>query len=173
MRSYLFIFIGSFFTLLSCGKNDTNEVFEYVQRVDFTIDAGLNTIDTYFFPFDPLTSPLMGKLEEFKLTFTDIAEVQPKSAEISSIFGDENLEFIRRISVRVHESNDVLNATEIFYSDPTPLKKSNTIRPFPNISEVKDIMINDFYGIELRLDFRYVIPKSIEMKLEYKMRVTR
>jgi hypothetical protein len=159
--------------LLGCRKDQRVEVFELPQVIDFTIDPGLNTFDTYFFPFSPIPSSFQSRLEDFNLEANEIISVEPKSGSLSSIFGDENLEFIERISLRLFKVQEPTFNREIFYFDPVPFKKATTLRPFPGLSNVKEIVENTFYGIELRLDFRFVPQRSIDMRFEFSLSARR
>lgn len=159
------ILVASFFT--GCQKDQRTEVFEIVGVMDFTIDAGLNTFDTHFYTLSPVVSDFPARLEDFNLEADDIISVEPKSAELAAIFRDENLEFIERISLRIFKIDEPQFNREIFYFDPVPFQKRTVLRPFPGLSNVKEIVENQFYGIELRLDFRIVPQRSIDMRLEF------
>ena len=73
----------------------------------------------------------------------------------------------------MHVPGRPLEGTEIFNMDFIPLQNRNVIRPNPNLGNVKDIMDKSFYGLEIRLDFRFVIQEEIDMKLEFNMSATR
>ncbi len=168
MTIRLFSLIMILASLLSgCQKDQRTEVFEVPAIMDFTIDAGLNTFDTHFYVLSPYISAFPARLEDFNLEPEDIISVEPKSAELGSVFRDENLEFIERISIRIFRIDDPQFNREIFYFDPVPFQKKTVLRPFPGLSNVKEIVENQFFGIELRLDFRLVPQRSIDMRLEF------
>ena len=166
LHTFLLVIAAS--TLVAgCQKDQRTEVFEVPGVMDFTIDAGLNTFDTHFYILSPYISAFPSRLEDFDLKPEDIISVEPKSAELASVFRDENLDFIERISLRLFKLDDPQFNREIFYFDPVPFQKKTVLRPFPGLSNVKEIVENQFFGIELRLDYRLVPQRSIDMRLEF------
>ena len=158
-------------TTVSCNKDNRTEFFELNHFVDFEIQAGLNTFDTHFFVVSPFESIYDDKLAASGVSPDEVIAIEAKDAILSSTFGDINLEFIHRISVYIFDPFDPSDKIEFFYLDPTPFRNSTSWRLFPGIADISDWIERDYFGIEVRLEFREITPSAIPMRLEFDLRV--
>ena len=158
-------------TVVSCQKDKRTELFELNHFLDFEIAPGLNTFDTHFFIISNIPSLYDEKLAASGRTKDDVVAIEAKDAFLSSTFGDINLEFIHRISVIIFDPFDPSNRIEFLYLDPTPFKNASTWRLFPGIADITEWMEEDYFGVEIRLNFREVSPSLIPMRLEFDLRV--
>ena len=138
--------------------------------VDFEIQPGLNTFDTHFFVVSPFTSQYDSKILSLGLTDEDVIAIEAKDAFLSSTFGDINLEFIHRISVYIFDPFNPSDKIEFLYLDPTPFRDESSWRLFPGIADISEWIERDFFGIEIRLNFRENSPTFIPMRLEFDLR---
>jgi len=155
--------------LVSCGKQPT-ELFEVNHFVDFDIAPGLNTFDTHFFVISPLPSVYKVKRDASGFTEDQIESVQAKTAILSSTFGDINLEFIHRISIHIFDPFNPSDKIEFFYLDPTPFRNETAWRLLPGIADISEWVERDYFGIEIRLEFRQISPSFIPMRLDFDLR---
>lgn len=153
--------------LTGCNNDKRAEVFTLSHVQDFTVQAGLNTFETHFYVFPFVVSHFESQLDARDLTSEDIASVEPKFAELSTVFEDEDLDFIHQISVRLFDPYDPDFNREIFYLDPVPHNARKVIRPFPGLADVKALVAAPSMGIEVRLSFRRVTPRSYDMRLSF------
>ncbi len=169
----LLIFLTSVLILsLACRKKDKRvEIFELGNAVSFKIEAGLNTFDTHFYEFSPITHVYNQRLEDLGISSTDVVAVEPKFATLRAVFNDEDLDFIEQISIRIFRPEDRSINREIFYLDPVPLKRVTQLNPFPGLSNVKEMIEKGLYGMEIRLNLRFVPQRSIDMRFEYELSV--
>ncbi len=159
---------------LSCNKDDREVLFELnfpPPPITFNILPGLGTFDTHVYTQSPIPTKFASKLANSGHSIEDVGIIQAKEAELSSIFGDVNLDFIHRVSVFVFDPFNPADKVEFFYLDPVPFRDQTTIRLFPGITDVKEWMQEEFVGIEVRLDFREISPSFVEMELEMDLRV--
>lgn len=156
---------------VGCKRDNRTELFELNHFVDFTIQPGLNTFDTHFFVVGPFTSQLKPKLIASGYSLDDIVAIEAKDAYLSSTFGDINLEFIHQISIYIFDPFNPSDKIEFFYLDPTPFRSANSWRLFPGIADIRPWMEREFFGVEVRLNFRQVSPSLIPMRFEFDMRV--
>ncbi len=164
---YLFLVL----VIVSCNKDKRTEFFELNHFVDFDIQPGLNTFDTHFFVVSPLTSIYHDKLAAAGRMHEEVVAIEAKDAVLSSTFGDVNLEFIHRISVHIFDPYNPSDKIEFFYLDPTPFKNSTNWRLFPGIADISEWVDRDYFGIEVRLNFRENSPSFTPMRLEFDIRV--
>lgn len=156
--------------VMSCNKDKRPELFELNQSVDFDIQPGLNTFDTHFFVITPLASTYNARLAASGRTRSDVKSIESKDAYLSSIFNDANLRFIRTISVYIFDPFNPSDKIEFFYLEPIPNKNTTSIRLFPGIADISHWVDQDFFGIEVRLNFREVTPSFTQMRLDFDIR---
>jgi len=157
--------------LFSCNKDNRQELFELNHQVDFTIQPGLNTIDTHIYDISPLKSLLNDHLAATGRTIDEVGDIEAKSAILSSVFQDVNLEFIDMVSILIYDPYNPTDKIEFFYQDQIPYKNKTSIELFPGIADVSEWMKRDYFGVEIRLNYRQVTPSLTEMRLEFNLRV--
>lgn len=138
--------------------------------IDFDIPPGLNVFDTHIFSVDPIPTTFANQLAFIGKTPADVVAIEAKDAYLSGIFGDVNLKFIHRISVYIYDPFNPSDKIEFFYLDPTQFKNTTSWRLFPGITDISPWIERDFFGIEVRLDFRETSPSFIPMRLEFDIR---
>ncbi len=168
---YRWLCLFGLLIVMSCNKDKGTEFFELNHFLDFQIQPGLNTFDTHFFVVSPLESVYDTKLAASGKTPEDVVAIEAKDATLSSTFGDVDLEFIGRISIYIFDPFNPSNKIEFFYLDPTPPRNSTSWRLFPGIADISEWVDSDYFGIEVRLDFREISPSAIPMRLEFDLRV--
>lgn len=137
--------------------------------VDFNLQAGLNTLETHFYR-TALQSQYQAQLDASGRQDSDVISITPKYAELSTVFNDEDLDFIRQVFVRVYDLTDPNNISqEVFYLDPVPPNTRKTIRPFPGLNNVLDIASQPAFGIEVGISLWTVTPKTFDMRLEFEL----
>lgn len=157
-------------TFNSCREDQPKELFEMTHVVDFELHAGLNTLETHFYRMTGLQSQFQARLNDLGIPAADIVSVTPKFASLSTVFADEDIDFIRQVFVRVFDPSDPQNANiEVFYLDPVPPNTRKTIRPFPGLSNIKSIVTQPAYGIEIGISLWEITPKSFDMRLEFEL----
>lgn len=157
--------------LLSCHRDKREELFTLNDHVDFTIQPGLNTFDTHIYAISPKISMLNDRLDDAGISPDKVVAIEAKRAYLSSIFEDVNLDFIDKISVYIFDPYNTNNKIECFYLEPIPFKDKVGIQLFPGIADVSEWLENDYFGIEIRLDFRQVTPSLVQMRLDFDFRV--
>lgn len=164
----LTIWIGVAF--LSCHKDKREELFVISHTVDFNIQPGLNTFDTHIYDIGNIPSQLDQRLDDTGHTIDQVASIEPKRAYLSSIFEDVNLDFIHQVSILIYDIDNPVNRIEFCYLDPVPFKKKYGIELFPGIADVSDWLKNEYFGVEIRLNYREVTPSLIQMRFEFDFR---
>lgn len=166
---YIWVFLACCAAFLAgCRKDQHSELFEMRYTADFTLPAGLNTVEAHFFTFPGIPSRFDEQLAATGRPPTDIVSITPKYAELSIVFRDEDLKFIRQVFVRIYDPFDPSQRSfEIFYLDPVPNNTRTLIRPFPGLSDVREIATRQVFGIEVGLSLWNVTPRSFDMRLQF------
>jgi hypothetical protein len=157
--------------LVSCNKDNREELFVINHHVDFTIQPGLNTLDTHIYAVFPIESLLDERLDDAGRTIDEVVAIESKEAILSSVFQDVNLDFIDKVSVYIFDPFNPSDKIEFFYLDPIPYKNKTTIQLFPGIADIKEWYEKEFFGVEIRLNYRQVTPSLTNMRLQFDLRV--
>ncbi|HLF63759.1 MAG TPA: hypothetical protein VI603_08400 [Saprospiraceae bacterium] len=172
MHRYFLYCLASFLALVfsGCKTDQRTELFEMSYVVDFELQAGLNTLETHFYSTPGIQSQFQAQLDALGRPASDIVSVTPKYAELSTIFGDQDLDFMRQVFVRIYDLSDPLNVnSEIFYLDPVPPNTRKVIRPFPGLANVLSITSEPNFGVEIGISLWEVTPHSFDMRLEFEL----
>jgi hypothetical protein len=173
IRITVLIILVSGMMAMSCKKDDRVELFELnypPPPIEFDILPGLNTLDTHIYTFSPLPTEYLTRLAASGHTDEEVISIEPKDAALSSLFGDEDINFISRVSVYVYDPFNPDNKVEFLYLEPVPYKSKTVIRLFPGITDITAWMKEEYFGVEIRLNFRENSPSLTEMKLEFDLR---
>jgi hypothetical protein len=162
--------IALMLSLTGCKTDQRTELFEMSYLVDFELHAGLNTLETHFYRTSGIQSQFQAQLDATGRPAIDVVSITPKYAELSTVFRDEDLDFIRQVFVRIYDISDPQNiSSEIFYLDPVPPNTRKIIRPFPGLANVRDLASQPTFGIEVGISLWEVTPKSFDMRLEFEL----
>ena len=158
---------------MSCKKDDRVELFQLrypPPPIEFDILPGLNTFDTHIYTFSPLPTEYLTRLASSGYTDDEVISIEPKKAALSSLFGDEDINFINKVSVYVYDPFNPSDKVEFLYLEPVPYKSKTVIQLFPGITDITQWMKAEYFGVEIRLNFRENSPSLTEMKLEFDLR---
>ncbi len=159
---YLLLFIIPF--LWSGCRNDEPILFELEFREDFEITAGLNTIETHHFLLRNINTNLDSYLSSFGYQESDISLINPNNATLEVLFGNSDLDFVFEVSVRAYKENP-LDYQEIFYRENVPLNTSSVLQLLPTLVDVKKLMQEDVFNIDVAFLFRNAPPQFIDARL--------
>ena len=165
----LLVFFLLVFSFSSC-TDEAETLFEMDYRVDYNIAAGLNTFETHFFELFNIPTNATNLLQANNLTDGEIEAILPKSARLSSVFLSDDLDFIREISVRLI-NGDNQNQTEIFFRENIPLDTRDFVDLIPTLPNVKQLMLEDFHNLSIRMEFWEPTPTFVDVKLEFDFQV--
>lgn len=160
--------------LLSCKKDRRDELFRITfppPPLYFDIQPGLNTFDTHIYTLSPVPSGYAAKLLASGFTEEDVVSIEPRRAFLSSLFEDVNLDYIHRVSIYIFDPFNPTDKIEFLYLDPVPFRDKTGIQLFPGIADISEWIEREYFGIEVRLNYREVTPSLTQMKLEFDLRV--
>jgi hypothetical protein len=156
--------------LSGCRQDQRTELFAMPYFLDFELQAGLNTFETHFYRISNIPSVFEAQLATTGRDASEITSITPRTAALSTVFGDEDLDFIRQVFVRIFDPSDPNNInTEIFYLDPVPPNVRRTIHPFAGLADVREIATLPVFGVEVGISLWEVTPRSLDMRLEFSL----
>jgi hypothetical protein len=55
--------------------------------------------------------------------------------------------------------------------DPVPFRDKTVVQLFPGIADISEWVTQEYFGVEIRLDYRQTSPTFFEMDFEFDLRV--
>lgn len=166
-------FLLGMLIMVSCKKDRRQELFRITYPpppLYFDVLPGLNTLETHIFTLSPVPSGYATALQNSGFTEGDVKSLEPRSAYLSTVFEDINLDFIHRVSILIFDPFNPSDKIEFLYLDPVPFRDKTGIQLFPGIADISEWVKEDYFGLEIRLNFREVTPSLSQMKLEFELR---
>ena len=160
-RVYIILLLLSV-TSFSC-TNLEDALFEMRVDADFTIPPGLNSFDTHHF----IIRDVPTRFRNFVSNPDDvnIGTVRPSQATLSALFVGIDWAIIREISVHVVSDTNPNLSKEVFFNDRINSSQVKDLELLSSLSEVKDILFQDFLTLEVRLNFRRVTSAEVEGRI--------
>ena len=164
MRSFfLLIMISGIGSLIfsSCSTGG-DPLFDMPIEARFDIQAGLDNFQTHFF----IIRRVPTFAERYGIAERDgIRRINAGRGLLTAQFNAVDWGNVREISIHVSGSNDLENAREVFFQDRIDFSGVEELRLFSSLSEVKDILLQDFVDIEVRINFRRTTIQEIDARL--------
>ncbi len=157
--------------LLGACKKEEISLFDMVYRKDFSIQAGLSTIDNHHFRLTNIPSNSDTLFTVHSVTLEDITSITPKSARLTAIFANVDYSFLFNVSVRIFKDDpDVYR--EIFYRDNVPANTGDFLDLIPTLVDVKEYMKDEKINIDVVLIRPRTTPSAfIETRLDFSFEV--
>lgn len=150
-RGLLFAVILILFS--SCEDKET-PLFKMNFESEFAIQAGLNTIETHYIIIQDVSSLIESYKATFNVTDEEISSILPSRATMSQIFSNYPYDYIDKISFWAVSNIDPTLRKEMFYMDFVPLNQDDELQMISSISNLKDIMLEGSFDLEVKLNFR-------------------
>lgn len=161
---YILLISGLITMFSSCSSDDT-PLITIERQVDFEVPVGLNTIETHTFVLNDVPLGLKSEIATRGYNEDVIKRILAERGLIIAKFDNIDWDFVNDVSIRALSNTIPVESAEIFYQDPVPFNTNEEIRLFSNITNVKDILLNDLVDIEVKMRFRTFSPTNIEARL--------
>lgn len=163
-------FLAIFLLLMAaCTKDNLNKLFEIqFNNLQFTIPAGLNTFQSYYFPISPLATNIKNQLAAYNLTSGDVAGIYPSYARITALDNNIELDFIDEVSIRICGVSESSCRLEVFYLQPVPFNAGRELRLQPSLANGMSVLLDDRFKVEVVLRrLRGISPLTIDCRFEF------
>ncbi len=150
--------------LSACGKEDI-AVANVVKELDFEIPAGLSTIETHTFFFPSFVFGIEEILAQQGVDAADIDRISSRQGFITARFDNIDWDFVSRVTIEAVKLDGTGERTELFYMDPVPFNVNEQIELFPSLPNLKDILLDEFVNLEVKMRFRNFSPTNIDTRL--------
>lgn len=174
MRKLLFFLIITLITI-SCSRDNGERVFEMLYpNFQFTLPAGLNATTAWAYELRNVSSNLNSYLRENQTDTSAVAAINPVAARISSLDGLD-YKFVEEISVRIcsNDKSQCTAADEVFYIDDLRGKAGESIKLLPTLRNVKKLLSQERFRLEVVFFLRNTSPYSVESKLDMSFEAVR
>lgn len=159
---YILFFLLVITTGFGC-RTIPEPLFEMRVEADLNIPAGLNSFDTHYFYIRDVPTRYQTFVSSDS-QLDGIASIYPNRAILSSIFTNIDWAILREISIHAISQRNPQQRNEVFYFDRLDSNVKD-LNLFSSLSEVKDILLQDFITLEVRLNFNRVLPTEIESRI--------
>jgi len=168
-RVFILLILSSIISL-SCS-NVEEPLFQMRVDADFSIPPGLNSFDTHHFIIRDVPTRFRNFVSDPQ--DASIGAVLPSQATLSALFVGIDWAIIREISIHVVSDTNADESKEVFFHDRVNNSQIKDLELLSSLSEVKDILFQDFVTLEVRLNFRRVTSAEIESRITMNFNVNR
>lgn len=172
MTRYILVLMAAL--TLSCEKNDDDILFIIpFPNLDFTIQAGLNPLDTWYFNIDNVPTNAVSLLSGNGIDTAAIQSLVPHVGRLTSVFGDADYQFVYEIAIYLCEAGNQSPkcGKEIFYRFPLPNNPGAFVDLIPNPAEVKDLILRDKVNVQVMLRFVTPPPQFVDSRVDLEFAV--
>lgn len=159
-RSFFLVFT-CLMGLLSCGTSE-NLLGEMELEAELLIPAGLNTFDTHYFYVRDVPTRISSVIVNSQ---DGIDRIQASNAQLVGRFQDVDYGIISEIIINVMSPDDPSNLKEVFYNNRIPFNQSDDLQLLSSLSNVNDLLTEDFVDLEIRIVFRSITPRELDSRL--------
>lgn len=162
MPKYFFGFLLFFGFGISC-TDSTPALFNMQMELDFTIPAGLNTIDTHVFILSNVPTRVQSYLGNADRE--SISRVLANRARLTGQFTSIDYTIVDQITIDVINKDDPEDLREVFWMSPVPLNQQGDLNLFSSLSEVKELILQETADFEIAIRFRSFTSRPLESRL--------
>ncbi len=152
--------------LFSNCKDGCDVLAEMPYTEEFSIPAGLNPIQTYYFTIENIPNQKNTIFAANSLTDEDVSEIKGKSARFSSIFSGPEYDFIREISVQIYTDNPD-DWSEVFYRTNIQENTGGDLDLIGSLTNIQRHLKGPTFNIVIKLDLRRTNTESLETRFDF------
>lgn len=166
----IFCFIGAGI-FSSCNKEeDLGRGVDIAFRQTLEVPAGIGVFDVHHFYLYNIPTRYLDAIDQVGVSPDEVLRVITTKGNLSGLFGDANLDFIDRVSLRVFK-DDPTNYLEIAYRDPAPVDPGNTMGLIPSLADSKQFMSEERVNFDLVFWLRKTTQESTPLQFDLNLRI--
>lgn len=171
MKKNIIFLVLSLLVFTNCNREElfTNYT-DIVYRQYFDLPAGIGVFDVHHFYMPGIPSKYAESLLNANIKKEDVTKVLTTQGSISGLFGDVNLEFVDRVSIRAFADGDPTNYIEIAYRDPSPINPGNAIGLIPSLASSQEFFSAETVNLDIVIYLRATTTENVQMQLDLTMR---
>lgn len=159
---------GIIFLVTSSGCIKTDEEFaERRLTAVFEVPANLNPVETHYIYVRNIPALYKQTLDTRGWSSENINRVSPSRAKIYGRFGSTNLSVFSSISVRLVSRDGKNTKSEMYFQEEIPIVARTELDLRPTLSDLKPIITQETFDMEIRLQIRGFVPVSLPLQLDF------
>ncbi len=152
----------------ACKKDNQKDVlFEMTYRLDFEIPAGLNVVEDHFFQFRNIESNLDSLLSFHGYTREEIGTINPKSAQLVSVFSGDEYDFVQEFSIYLYDGQKNNLIYEAYWRNEIPFNTGSLLQVPGTLLDATDFFEEDKIHIEARFDTRTTTTSFVNTRMDF------
>ncbi len=165
------LFLSALFAVCSCHKDrDLGPGFDLQYQQEFNIPVALNVFEVHHFQLKNISTRYEQSLTQANKTDAEVVGLLTSKGNLGGIFGDADLSFIEKMSVRVFNDSDPNDFIEVAYREPVPLEPGNTIPLIPTLADSKRLLTGSRFNIDVVIWLRKSPPVDTDVRLDLQLK---
>ena len=171
MRISFFLFLAASFAVCGCHKDsDLGPGFDLAYKQEFNIPVALNVFEVHHFQLLNVPTNYAASLSQAGKTDADVAGILTSKGNLGGIFGDADLSFIEKMSVRVFKGSNSDDYIEVAYREPAPLDPGNNLPLIPTLADCKRMMTDARFNIDVVIWLRKNTLTDTDVRLDLQLK---
>ena len=171
MRTSLFLLLITLFAVCGCQKdNELGPGFDLSFKQEFNIPVALNVFEVHHFQLLNVSTNYSQSLTQASKTDAEVVGILTSKGNLGGIFGDADLSFIEKISVRVFNDADPNDYIEVAYREPAPLDPGNNLGLVPTLANCKRLLSGSRFNIDVVIWLRKSPQTDSDVRLDLLMK---
>jgi len=171
MRSYFYLLLITLFAVCGCHKDrDLGPGFELAFKQEFNIPVALNVFEVHHFQLLNVPTNYAASLLQANKTDADVVGILTSKGNLGGIFGDADLSFIEKMSVRVFDDSNPDDYIEVAYREPAPLDPGNNLPLIPTLADCKRLLTGSRFNIDVVIWLRKTTLTDTDVRLDLQMK---
>lgn len=162
---FLFLLTAMVLFTSSC-KKDSDPLFTMDTEARFTIPAGLNTVETFFFQIRDVPTFFDVFSSTVNLDSVEITQLIGRDCNMKPVSEAIDLDFIHSMNIFILNPSDSTDRYEIFFMDVIEFGSKNNIRLFNSVVDVQEFMRRERVDLQVEVTFRQVTFRTVEYELD-------
>jgi len=155
-------------TLLFCGcSKDEEPRFTMPVEVALFFPAEFNTIETHTVEFFSVPNQLQLRLEQNGMTEDQITSIVSGRGQIIPVTSNVQYQLMNNIRVNVSSIDNDSDINEMYYNDFIEFDHEGNLELLSSISELKDIMKEGVFNLQIKYNLRQSLLTATEHKLRF------
>lgn len=161
----LTVIIGSILLSPGCSK-DEEPRFSMPVEVTVFFEDGFSTVETYTTEIFSLPNQMQTRLAQNGMTADQVTSIVAGRGQIIPVSPNVQYQLLNNIVINVSSvDNDDLN--EMYYNDFIEFDHNGNLELLSSISEIKDIMLDGVFDLQVKYNLRQSLLTRTEHKLRF------
>lgn len=164
--SILVALMASTLLFFGCSKGEEPRFTMPVEVIVF-FPSEFNTIETHTVELYSVPNQIQTRLAQNGMTVDQITSIVSGRGQIIPVTPNFQYELINNVIVNVSSINDDSDINEMYYNDFIQFDHDGNLELLSSISELKDIMIDGVFNLQVKYSLRQTLATNTEHRLKF------